>query len=204
MIFKAIRGLPLACAAFGTAFIGAGVVMAQESAAERAQICVNQCLYHFGPASNPAYHACVAEMCEAPAADEAMEAPRQAPAAPRATWQNHATADGGGQSAAVDLGSHSLSYICQRGGPALLAVAGLGGSANGVSLSIDGRGLALPFIARNGVLYTAADAGSTLLAGLMGGNSVEVTGANGLRVSFPLSGSGAAIRTAMQRCGITG
>lgn len=166
---------------------------------DEAQLCVNQCLFNHGPVSNPAYHACVAQMCEAPG-DDAPTQPQQAPA--RAAWQNETIPGGGAHAASVTVDRRTLSYLCQRGGPGLLGIAGLGNTANGVGLTIDGRDFRMPFIAQNGVLYTAADRGSPLLASLMAGSSVQVANGQGQRASFPLNGSGSAIRRAMQGCGL--
>lgn len=183
-----------------TTWIAAGLALlcmaapaaAQQSAAEREQLCVNQCLFHYGPASNPHYHDCVARMC---VADSPAPA---APAAPAPRWTNHATANGGGQSAAIEAGGRSFNYICQRGGPALIGLAGFGGDTN-VTLRIGGQPFRQNFVARGGVLYT--DASPALTAALAGGNLVEVT-AGGQRGSFTLSGSGAAIRKARAACGL--
>ncbi|VDS09604.1 hypothetical protein PARHAE_02807 [Paracoccus haematequi] len=158
------------------------------------QLCVNQCMFHHGPASSPAYAACVARQCsgggsEAPAQDRAV--------APR--WITHSA--GGAHSAAIHLGDRSLNYICQRGGKALIGVAGLGGSAQGTRISVDGRAYSQSFIAQNGILYTTADSGSPLLRALMSGSGVEVASA-GRRAGFPLTGSRAAIAQAAAACGI--
>ncbi|WP_295043823.1 hypothetical protein [uncultured Paracoccus sp.] len=161
------------------------------------QLCVNQCMFNHGPADNPAYHACVAQMCSG-GQDAAPSAP-SAPATGR--WTNHATANGGGHSAAVEAGGRSLNYLCQRGGPGLLGLAGFGGSTRGVCLRIGGQRFSPPAIAGNGILYLQADPGSPVLAALLGGSTVEVT-AGGRQVAFPLAGSGAAIRKAMSACGL--
>ena len=176
---------------------GASAAGAQNTPGERAQLCVNMCLFHHGPASNPAYHACVAEICESGGAPAGRARP--APSAPAARWTTHATANGAAHSAAVEAGGRSLNYICQRGGPALIGLAGFGGNPNGVALRIGQRQFRPDFVARNGILYT--DAGPALTAALTGGALVEVT-AGGKRASFTLAGSGAAIGKAMAGCGI--
>lgn len=58
-----------------------------------------------------------------------------------------------------------------------------------------------PFVARNGILYTAADAGSPLAGALMSGRGVEVV-SGGRSGTFPLGGSRAAIADAARACGI--
>lgn len=158
------------------------------------QICVNQCLYHNGPASNPAYHACVERMCSG---DSAEAAPREEPAPSR--WRTESVP--GAHAAVIDMGGRSLNYMCQRGGPALIGVSGLGGAADGTRISVDGRAFALPFVARNGILYTAADAGSPLVAALMSGSGVEVV-SGGRSGTFSLAGSRAAIARTAAACGI--
>ena len=169
----------------------ATAAMAQNTAAEREQLCVNQCLFHHGPASNPRYHACVAQMCVA-------DAPAPAPAAPAPRWTNHATAGGAGHSAAIEAGGRSFNYICQRGGPALIGLAGFGGDTD-VTLRIGGQQFRQAFVARGGILYT--DAGPALTAALTAGNLVEVA-AGGRRAAFTLTGSGAAIGKARAGCGL--
>lgn len=164
---------------------------------DQGQLCVNQCLFHHGPASNPRYHACVAEMCETGA--PAME-PTQRQATPAGRWTNQTTQNGGAHSAAVEAAGKSFNYICQRGGPGLIGMAGFGSNTN-VTLQIGGQQFRPPSVAQNGILYTAADPGSALLGALLAGSSVEVA-AGGQRASFTLTGSGAAIRKAMAGCGL--
>ena len=156
---------------------------------DEAQLCVNQCLFHHGPATSPAYHACVAQMC----------GEGQADAAPVPRWTTESVS--GAHAAVIDMGDRSLNYMCQEGGPALIGIAGLGGAADGTRISVDGRVFAQAFVARNGILYTTADAGSPLVRALMSGSGVEVE-SGGRRGSFPLAGSQAAIAKAAAACGI--
>lgn len=167
---------------------------------EQMQLCVNQCLYHFGPASNPQYHACVAEHCE-----EAAPAPRrQQPAQPPrqgAAWTNGVADGGRTHYARVQSGRLALSYMCQRGNEGLIAIEGMAGSPGALVLRIDGRPVMQPFVAQRGMRATQAARGSALLAGLLGGSRIELSDERG-RGSLPLAGSGRAIRAAMAACGL--
>ena len=177
------------------AVTGCAMTMASPalSQVDEAQLCVNQCMFHHGPASSPAYAACVAQMCSEAEADSAPEAE------PSPRWRTESVA--GAHAAVIDMGGRSLNYMCQQGGPALIGISGLGGTADGTRISVDGRAFALPFVARNGILYTAADAGSPLVSALMSGSGVEVV-SGGRSGTFPLAGSRAAIAQAAQACGI--
>lgn len=184
-------------AAVAALMTGAAAAQAQMSAEEE-QRCVWRCLADSPGAASKQYSDCVQRYCVPPRQSTAPRAGK-----PRMRgWTNHQTGNGAAHSAAIDTGSHSLSYICQRGGPGLLAIAGMGGRAQGVAIAVDGRGFRQNFVTRNGILYTDADAGSPLLAALMGGNQVQVTGGDGVRTAFPLTGSGTAIRSAMAACGL--
>ena len=179
----------LAASAVAALAMGASA-QAQE---DRAQLCVNQCLFNHGPATSPAYQACIERMCS----DTPEASPRRDATAPR--WRNESVS--GAHAAVIDAGDRSLNYMCQPGGPALIGISGLGGAADDTRISVDGRPFAQPFVARNGILYTTADAGSPLVGALMSGNGVEVA-AGGRSSTFPLTGSRAAIETAAQACGI--
>jgi hypothetical protein len=171
-----------------------------QGAGEQMQLCVNQCLYHFGPASNPRYHACVAEQCEgtgpAPQRQQPAQPPRQG-----AAWTTGAVDGGRTHYARVQSGRLALSYMCQRGSEGLIAVEGMAGSPGSLALRIDGKRVAQPFATSGGMRATQAARGSALLAGLLGGSRVELSDDRG-RGSLPLAGSGRAIRTAMAACGL--
>lgn len=177
------------------------VVTAAQAQQDDAQICVNQCLYHYGPADNPAYHACVAERCSGPtdSGTDGGGPDSGGDATGRPGWTNHSRS--GAHSAAVESGGRSLNYVCQQGGKALIGVAGLGGAADDTRISVDGQTFAQPFVAQSGILYTSADGGSALLRALMSGRAAEVVSA-GRRAAFPLTGSREAIARAASTCGI--
>ena len=161
---------------------------------EEEQRCVWSCLANSPGAESREYQQCVAEVCLGePSAPEP-------PAAPKAGWRAGA-GEGGAWYAGVELPGASLSFLCSRGGPGLLAIAGLGAREEGTALAVDGRGYRLPFVARNGMLYTAADPGSPILKALRTGSVAEVTSRGG-SAAFPLSGSGGAIAAALQGCGL--
>lgn len=170
-----------------------------QMSAEEEQRCVWQCLANSpGGAASDAYNRCVEEMC--------VEQPRaaQPPASrtPRAAWTSGA-GQGGSYYAGVEIPGKSFSYLCKRGGPGLLAIAGLSRRAEAIALRIDDQNYGLSFVAQNGILYTDAPAGSHLLRALLGGKAVHVTDSrSGANASFPLSGSGAAIRKALAGCGL--
>ncbi len=184
---RGVRGL----AAFAVAALAMGApAQAQE---DRAQLCVNQCLFNHGPATSPAYQTCIEQMCgETPEAG-----PQRDASAPR--WRSESVS--GAHAAVIDVGDRSLNYMCQPGGPAVIGISGLGGAADDTRISVDGRTFTQPFVARNGILYTTADAASPLVGALMSGNGVEVA-SGGSSGTFPLTGSRAAIETAARACGI--
>lgn len=182
---------------------------AERLAAEEMQRCVWRCLADSPGAASRQYQQCVAAQCDESAMIDQFRGQNrgQAPQQPRAQttagrWTNHSTANGAGHSAAIEAGGRSFNYICERRGRALIGVAGLGGNANGVGLRVDRQAFRLPFVMQNGILYTTADSGSALVQALMNGNTVEVTNSRGAKASFPLRGSGAAIRKAMAACGL--
>ncbi len=168
------------------------------------QRCVWQCLANSpGGAESQAYSRCVDEMCLAqPPARQPRAAQPPADQAPRAAWRSGAGA-GGSHFAGVEIPGRSFSYLCKRGGPGLLAVAGLSKRADAIALRIDQQNYGLPFVAQNGILYTDAPAGSHLLRALLAGKTVHVSDTrSGASASFPLAGSGAAIRKALAGCGL--
>ncbi|RQP05126.1 MAG: hypothetical protein D1H97_14675 [Paracoccus sp. BP8] len=165
------------------------------------QLCVNQCLFHHGPASSPAYHACVAEICEGKGQVSGGQAApsRQRPAGP--AWVSGVAGGGQGRYAGIESGRHSLSYMCKRGESGILAVEGMAGSGRSLAIRVDGTSFRPQFISRGGMRYTSAARDSALLRALLSGNAVEISDDRG-RVRFSLSGSGAAIRAAMAGCGL--
>lgn len=187
----------VALAALAAVMFGAAAAQAQMSGEEQ-QRCVWSCLANSPGASSKQYNDCVERYCVAPRQSVAPKARTD----PARGWTSHRTGNGAAHSAAIEAGGRSLSYICQRGGPGLLAIAGMGGGTRGVAVAIDGRSFRQNFVTRGGILYTDADPGSALLAALMAGNEVRVTGSDGRRAAFPLTGSGAAIRGAMAACGL--
>lgn len=164
------------------------------------QLCVNSCLYHHGPASNPAYDACIVRQC----LQEAPQPPKPQPHEPQVPAQGWTTgkADGGRTHLArVQSGRLALLYMCQQGSQGLVAVQGMAGSVGSMRIGIDGRRIAQPFAARDGLRATPAPSGSALLQGLLTGDRVELADDRGRGV-LPLAGSGKAIRAAMAACGL--
>lgn len=182
-----------ALAAVAALWLGGGAASAQMSAEEE-QRCVWQCLYNSPGAESREYQDCVASIC---LAGEPAEPPA---AAPSARWAAGA-GSGGSHFAGVEIPGRSFSFLCQRGGPGLLAVAGMGTRSDGIAVRIDQQAYGLPFVAENGMLYTAAE--PPLLRALMAGNVVQVT-VGGDAAAFPLAGSAAAIRAALAGCGLAG
>lgn len=170
---------------------------------EEMQLCVNSCLYHFGPADNPAYETCVARQCaEEPASPPAPAAgPAPAEAQGRAGWQTLTIDAGRTHVARVQSGGLALSYMCRKGSEGLVAVEGMRGSARAMRLRIDGRPIAQPFAAQGGMRATPAPQGSAILAALGRGSRAELSDDRG-QGSVPLSGSGRAIAQAMGACGL--
>jgi hypothetical protein len=170
---------------------------------EEEQRCVWQCLANSPGAASAEYDSCVQERCVAqPRAEQPPVSPAPASPTPRAAWTSGA-GKGGAHYAGVEIPGRSFSYLCKRGGPGLLAIAGLSRRADAIGLRIDQQDYGLNFVAQNGILYTDAPAGSHLLRALLGGKAVHVTDQrSGANATFPLSGSGAAIRKALAGCGL--
>lgn len=188
--------------------LGAALLLALAAAApaaaqmspEEEQRCVWSCLYNSPGAESREYQQCVARMCTAPQAAQPRRQPRaQAPAAPKAAWT--AGGRGAGRYAGVEIAGKSFGFLCQRGGPGLIAIAGFGARGDGMTLRIDRQAYDLRFVTENGILYTAAS--SQLLRALMNGGAVHVA-RQGASASFPLAGSTAAIRKALDGCGLKG
>lgn len=186
----------------------AGPAAAQMSAEEE-QRCVWQCLYNSPGAESRQYQQCVARMCTgepappaaAPRSAAPQAAPRQAAPAPRGTWQT-GRGQAGEHFAAIEVPGGAFTYICRPGGVAMLGIGGIGGSGAQVVLQVDRQPYRLRYRARNGVLFVDAPA-PQVIGGLMNGTTVQVADPqSGRRLSFPLAGSGAAIRTAMAGCGL--
>ncbi|WP_323716903.1 hypothetical protein [Paracoccus aminovorans] len=184
----------------GRALMALLLVLPSAAAAQQdpMQLCVNSCLFHHGPATNPAYEACVARQCvEAPAPPRAAQ-----PAKPQAQGWTTGTADGGKTHLArMRSGRLELLYMCQRGSQGLVAVRGMAGSTGSMRIGIDGRRIPQPFAAKDGLRATPAPSGSALLGGLLTGGRVELADDRGQGV-LPLAGSGQAIRAALAACGL--
>lgn len=184
------------------AVVGAGgPVLAQGDDWE--QRCVWQCLYNSPGAESRQYQQCVAQMCSAPPAQAQPKAQargqQRAPAA-KSAWTSGRR--GEARYAGVEIPGRSFSYLCQRGGPGLIALAGFGARTNGIGIRIDQQAYDLRFVTENGILYTAAS--SHLLRSLMNGSAVHVMRQGGETASFPLAGSSAAIGKALRGCGLAG
>jgi hypothetical protein len=173
--------------------MAAALPVSAQMSPEEEQRCVWSCLANSpGGAAGRAYQQCVADICLGePAAPEPS-------AAPKAAWRAGA-GEGGAWFAGVELPGASLTFLCRRGGPGLLAVAGLGARDDGTAITVDGRGYRLPFVAQNGMLYTAADPGSPILGALRTGGVAQVSSRGG-SADFPLAGSGGAIAAALKGC----
>ncbi|MBU3028750.1 hypothetical protein [Paracoccus marinaquae] len=167
---------------------------AAQMSEEELQRCIWRCLADSPGAASSQYEACTRRECSG-------DAPAAQPTA-RSGWGNTGGTSGG-QMASVTVGLSTLSYVCERGKPALLAISGLPGPSNGITVQVDNQSFQPPFASRDGVHYTAARAGSALLNALLSGNSVQIRNPGGNSVSsFSLKGSGKAIGTAMSRCGL--
>lgn len=176
----------------------AGAAAAQMDPMEE-QRCVWQCLANSPGADSRQYDDCVARMCvgEEPPAPAAA-----ALALPTAAWKAGAAA-GGAHYAAVDVPNAAMTFVCTPDGAAQLGIAGAGSRADAVDFRVDDRVFRLRFVAKKGVLFTAAPPGSPLLGALTGGAAATVLDkAGGHAVSFPLTGSGAAIGAALAGCGL--
>lgn len=190
---------------FGGAVAVAGFLAAAlpgwaQMSAEEEQRCVWSCLANSPGAESRQYQECVARICLGESAAPGQQSRPAAPATPRAAWSAGA-GQGGAWYAGVEIPGKSLSFLCRRGGPGLLAVAGLGARADGVAVQVDGRDYRLPFVSQNGMLYTAADPGSPILNALRSGSRAQV-GSRGGSAAFPLTGSGSAISAALRGCGL--
>lgn len=161
------------------------------------QRCVWRCLADSPGAASRQYNDCVERMCVAPK----PAAPK--PAAPRADAWRHSGNRGAAQMASVTVGASTLAYVCQRGKPGVIGVSGLPGPDSAVQVTVDGRAIGARFATQGGTHYTVAGPGSALIGALLAGNSAQFRNPAGRSSStFPLAGSGAAIRAAMAGCGL--
>lgn len=180
----------------------AGAAFAQMDPGEE-QRCVWRCLADSPGAESRQYQDCVERMCVAGQPAEPARPRAAAPApAPKAAWAAGGR-PGGSQFAGVEIpGGRSFRFVCPS--PAshssgMVFVAGMDGRGGG-TLEIDGKSYRLmPLIAEKGPLIAIVTA--PLLRALMGGSAAQVRTAAGA-ASFPLAGSGAAIRTALAGCGM--
>lgn len=184
------------------ALAGGGSPARAQMTPEEEQRCVWSCLANSPGAESRAYQQCVERLCLGPQTPQPQAAARRpGVAAPTAAWRA-SPVEGWTHYAGVQLpGDRSFSFLCQRGGLAVLAVGGLGAQPNGVELQIDDQSYGLRFVADKGMLYTPST--PHLQRALMGGSSVQVATQGG-SARFPLAGSGAAIRAAMAACGLPG
>lgn len=84
----------------------------------------------------------------------------------------------------------------------MIGIGGIGGRGDTVDFRVDQQSYGLPFVVRNGSLFTEVPPQSHLLRALMTGRAVHVSDpGSGRSLSFPLTGSGAAIRKALAGCG---
>nr|WP_111300987.1 hypothetical protein [Paracoccus saliphilus] len=114
-------------------------------------------------------------------------------------WTVTATPGADAHAATVQIHGRTLSYRCRRGQPGLVEVTGVD---NSVVLGVDGSRLDVAFTAEGQVHHAQADPGSNLLEALLEGHQAQITSGQ-ITTSFPLVGSGTAIRRAMVACGMT-
>ena len=171
------------------------------------QLCVNQCMFDSGPAGSPRYDACIAQRCATAAPGPAGDVAAPAPPAPDdpgvdgpSGWTVGALSDGSAFSAGIRYQGRGLDYLCRTGGPGLIGLSGMRPDGR-VTILVDGQRLGMSFVAQDGVIYAQADAGSSVLAALMGGRQVTLSDGSGT-TSLPLTGSRAAIQQAMRSCGL--
>lgn len=200
IIAGAILALSTGLVAFSTS---AQVSDRDRAAAEEEQRCVWSCLANHGPASNPAYHSCVAEICMGqPASGRSPQNRQPAGSAPRASSWTAGVADGGRTHyARTQSGRVIFHYMCRKGEQGLIAIEGLTGAPSAMRVRIDTRPIPVQFGTTDGMLVASAQSGSALLRGLESGNTLSMTDGR-MSVNLPLAGSGQAIRKAMAECGI--
>lgn len=113
-------------------------------------------------------------------------------------WTVTETPGADAHAATVQVHGRTLSYRCRDGQPGVVELTGVDHS---VVLGVDGWRLDVPFTADGPVLSAPAMSGSTLLEALLEGHHAQVTSGQ-ITTSFPLAGSGNAIRRAMVACGM--
>lgn len=172
---------------------------------EEQQLCINQCMYHHGPAGSTAYDACVARRCmtpESPVATPPPQATPRQPLAPASTWTRGRTDGGRTHFARLEAGALALTYMCQSATQGLMAIEGLRGRPGSIRLLIDGRPLPQPFAAKDGMRATPAPSGAALLTGLLTGKRLQISDDRG-GGSVSLAGSGKAIGATLSACGLS-
>lgn len=182
--------------------VWAAAAAAQEGPEWEAQRCVWRCLESFGPASNPAYHACVEDRCSIP--DPAPPAAAVAVPGPVTPWTWGAVADGSGAFAGVadPSGQSSFYYMCGRQGQSLFQLVGPEGPGGMLSLVVDGLSFPTVFGSDGGrAAVAAAPPGTAVLAAMMGGRVIEIVNPAGYSIGrFGLAGSRQAINAALALC----
>ncbi len=191
----------------------AGAASAQMEGPEaELQRCVWGCLYRFGPAENPAYQQCVAEVCaelsEAVEQSDASAPPAPAPAVDEAWTAVTSLIDG--TMARVPSGTATLYTLCDSRGARLGLAGGAfeerfvlstppapapwmiffvvdGGAPFGVNFAPDGGSLGSPIAGQE-----------RLIEALKAGSSVQVVQGGDLLATFSLRGSARAFAEA--RC----
>ena len=191
------------------AFIGISLpAVAQEDPMDL-QRCIWRCLADHGPASDPAYHACVEQYCHESVPPAAQQpAPQQAPVAQPVVdtvpWQSGVQVDGQTAYAGRDLasGQGGFYYLCNRHGTSSLGLWGVTGESATLRLDIDGRVYDLWFqrSAQNWFFATAPQ-GAPVLAALYGGRTLTVrNSANQPLMELGLTNAPRALSTAFSNC----
>lgn len=114
-------------------------------------------------------------------------------------WTVTETPGSDAHAATVQVHGRTLSFRCQSGQPGAVEVTGVDKS---VVLGVDGSRLDVTFMPQGSAQVAPAEPGSNLLEALLEGHHAQVTSGQ-ITTSFPLAGSGNAIRRAMAACGMT-
>lgn len=175
----------------------AAPVAAQPMDPEEEQRCVWQCLANSPGAGSRQYNDCVARMCMArePAAPKPS-----ARAVPAAVWKA-GSGRAGEHYAGVEIPGAALTFLCRGNGTGMIGIGGIGGGA--VEFHVDAQAYGLNFTVKNTTLLADVPPVSHVVRAMMTGRAVHVVNrSNGRSASFPLTGSGAAIRQALAGCGL--
>jgi len=144
------------------------------------QRCVWRCLANSNGTGDPAYAACVENLCSAPKSDAGGDGASAAPGV--GLWSMGTTADGRGIYTALadPVTANTLYFMCDGASDAWLMLTGeVEGPSGQLTVQIGQNGYLLWFEAINGGYYASTPPGSEVIALMARGGMVQVLNASG-------------------------